>query len=165
MKTDWNDQAKAVCGACGGRCCIGACPPLSSERIAIILSRGDYRDSIEQNGYRRLKTNDDGSCSQLCEGRCRIHAFKPETCTAGPFTFAKTGQMLEIFLKWESVCPLVRFLKADRDMYAMQYRRAVDQLSHLVASLPSDELEIISRIPEPETDLVAVIPLAEVRSF
>ena len=165
MKTDWNDQAKAVCGACGGRCCIGACPPLSSERIAIILSRGDYRDSIEQNGYRRLKTNDDGSCSQLCGGRCRIHAFKPETCTAGPFTFATTDRTLEIFLKRESDCPLVRLLKADPEMYAMQYHRAVDQLSRLVASLPMDELAIISRIPEPETDLVAVIPLAEVRSF
>lgn len=92
-------------------------------------------------------------------GRCRIHSAKPETCVAGPFTFEVTDQTLSLFLKRESACPLVKYLKEDPEAYQEQYREAVRRLVRLARSLPRTELDVISRIPEPETDLVAGIPL------
>ena len=161
MHTDWIQRAEALCGSCGGRCCNGACPPLSRERAGILISHGEYWDRIEYRGYRRIRAKDNGDCTMLTGGRCEIHAFKPETCAAGPFTFAITDRTIEIFLKRESVCPLIPHLKADREMYDVQYRKAIDQLSRLVAQLPDNELRIISAIPEDETDLVAILPRPE----
>ena len=162
MLTDWMLHAEEICGSCGGHCCNGACPPLSDERIRIILSHGRFADRIEKEGYRRIRTKENGECSMFNDGRCAIHAFKPETCIAGPFTFDVTEDSLRIFLKTESICPLVPHLKANREMYEMQYSRAVGNISRLVASLPDDELRVISAIPEPDTELVASIPLRKV---
>jgi uncharacterized protein len=153
----WFLQAEAICAACGGHCCIGACPPLCTERIETILSHGDYRDRMEDGGYRRIRTKENGECSMLEHGKCQIHAFKPETCLAGPFTFDVTDTRLAIYLKHESICPLVTHLKASREMYDRQYQRAVGQITHLVARLPDDELQVISSIPEDETDLVVTL--------
>jgi uncharacterized protein len=150
-------QQEAICETCGGKCCIGACPPLCTERIGTILSHGDYRDRIEEQGYRRIKTKENGECSMMEHGRCIIHDFKPETCLAGPFTFDVTGTSLAIYLKQEAICPLVTLLKADRAMYDRQYGRAIETISHLVARLPEDELQVISSIPEDETVLVATL--------
>ena len=161
MDTDWSLRAEAICAACGGHCCNGACPPLSGERISTILAAGDYSSCIETDGYRRIRTKENGECAMFDAGRCRIHAVKPETCMAGPFTFAVTGKTLEIYLKQESICPLVTHLKADAGMYAKQYQRAVDHITRLVAALPGEEIAIISAIPEPETDLVATIPIRD----
>ncbi|MDD1705370.1 MAG: YkgJ family cysteine cluster protein [Methanoregula sp.] len=154
-------KAEAVCHACGGICCNGACPPLSEERIRIILSYGDFHERIEKVGYHRIKGGKDGLCSMLSEGKCAIHAFKPETCIAGPFTFDLTDHSLRIFLKQEKICPLVAVLKANRAMYDLQFGRAVESIAHLVARLLDDELAIISALPEPDTDQVAELPLPE----
>lgn len=162
MHTNWMLRAEAICGSCGGRCCTDACPPLCDERIKIILSHGRFASYFEKNGYRRIMAKENGECSMLMNGRCIIHAFKPETCMAGPFTFGVTDKTLEIFLKKESICPLIPHLKEDREMYEMQYNRAIEHISRLVASLPDNELRIISAIPEPETELVAIIPLQQV---
>jgi uncharacterized protein len=162
MHSDWMLRAEAICGSCGGHCCSGACPPLCDERIRIILSHGDFAEQIEKKGYRRVRTKENGECSMFNAGKCRIHAFKPETCMAGPFTFDVTDQTLEIFLKKENICPLIPHLKADREMYEMQYNRALEHIFRLVASLPDDELRIISEIEEPDTELVAIIPLRQV---
>ncbi len=159
MHTDWMIHAEAICGSCGGRCCIGACPPISPERMRIILSHGDYADRFEQNGYRRIRAREDGGCTMLRDGRCTIHACKPETCMAGPFTFSTTDRTLEIFLKTETICPLVRYLKSDPAVYEMQYHRALEHISRLVAALSEDELRVISGIPEPDTELVAILAL------
>ena len=159
MENDWLLRAEAICAECGGHCCHGACPPLCDERIETILANGDFADRIEQNGYRRIRTKENGECTMYEEGKCRIHAFKPETCVAGPFTFSVTGHTLEIFLKNESICPLVPHLKAEPEMYDIQYRRAVEHIRRLVDALPDHELEVISAIPEPDTELVAAIPL------
>lgn len=161
MDTDWSLRAEAICSACGGHCCDGACPPLSRGRKKTILAAGDYSACIERDGYQRIRTKENGECAMFDAGRCRIHAIKPETCMAGPFTFAVTGETLEIYLKQESICPLVAHLKADADMYAKQYERAVDHITRLVAALPKEEIGIISAIPEPETDLVAKIPIRD----
>jgi Fe-S-cluster containining protein len=152
-------QAEAVCHACGGICCTDACPPLSAERIGIILSRGNFADRIEKQGYHRVKAGKDGLCSMLSNGKCAIHAFKPETCIAGPFTFDVTDRTLQIFLKHETICPLVAILKTNRELYDLQYERAVQNISHLVTRLPMNELAVISAIPEPDTELVAELPL------
>jgi uncharacterized protein len=159
MHTDWMLRAEEICGSCGGHCCTGACPPLCDERIRIILAHGDFSDCIEKNGYRRIRTKENGECSMFDKGRCIIHAFKPETCVAGPFTFDVTGDSLQIFLKTEGICPLVPHLRASAGMYEMQFRRAVEHISRLIAALPESELRVISQIPEPDTDLVAIIPL------
>ena len=162
MHSDWMLRAEAICGSCGGHCCNGACPPLCDERIAVILSRGNFKDRIETNGYRRIRTKENGECAMFESGKCIIHAFKPETCMAGPFTFGVTDRNIEIFLKQESICPLIPHLKADREMYTMQYNRAVEHITNLVGSLPDNELRIISAIPEPETDLIAILPRTKV---
>jgi uncharacterized protein len=162
MQTDWMIRAGEICRSCGARCCIGACPPLSDERIRIILSNGDFTDRIERNGYRRIRTKENDECSMLEDGRCVIHGFKPETCAAGPFTFDVGDHAIRIFLKKENLCPIVPHLKASREIYRVQYERALDNISRLVASLPEDELRIISSIDEPDTELVATIPLRQV---
>jgi uncharacterized protein len=162
MQTNWMLRAEEICGSCGGHCCTGACPPLCDERISIILSHGDFADRIEKEGYRRIRTKSNGECSMFDAGKCGIHAFKPETCVAGPFTFDVTDEYLQIFLKTENICPLVPHLKANREMYEMQFGRAIEHISRLVASLPADELRVISAIEEPDTELVATFPLSQV---
>jgi Fe-S-cluster containining protein len=162
MHTDWMLRAEAICGSCGGRCCIEACPPLSDERMQIILAHGDYADRFERTGYRRIRAKKNGECVMLQGGRCSIHACKPETCMAGPFTFSTGDRTLEVFLKKESICPLVPFLKSNPDVYEMQFHRALEHLTRLVAALSEHDLWIISAIPEPETELVAIIPLPQV---
>ena len=157
MTGDWTERAEAICHACGGTCCRDACPPLSTARIRAILSRGPHGDKIEQNGYRRIRIRTNGMCAMMENGRCAIHEVKPETCQAGPFTFSVTGSTIEIFLKHETICPLVTFLRGDPQMYSDQYAKAVTNISDLVAALPEDELRMISDIPEPETDKVGEI--------
>jgi Fe-S-cluster containining protein len=158
LTDDWNLRAEAICHTCGGHCCDGACPPLSTDRIRIILAHGSHNDKIEQNGYHRIRTKENGECAMMENGRCIIHAIKPETCRAGPFTFSVTGTVIEIFLKHESICPLVTHLKADPEMYAKQYARAAENIVELVAALPEEELLVISAIPEPDTDKIAELP-------
>jgi len=159
MMQSFEETAEAICAECGGRCCHEAHPPLSPARLAEFRARGVPLSVAEFDGYTRMKSHDDGMCIMCSGGKCRVHAFKPETCVAGPFTFEVQDHTLHLFLKHESICPLVPYLKADGDAYAAQFRIAVKSLMALVRSLPCDELEVINRIPEPETELVAEIPL------
>jgi Fe-S-cluster containining protein len=158
MTENWLLKAEEICHTCGGHCCIGAQPPLSSERIAIILEKGDLAHCIGNNGYRFVRSTENGECILQKNGRCQIHAIKPETCRAGPFTFDVKGDTIEIFLKYESICPIVRLLKEVPEAYEQQYKEAVTHITHLVAHLPADELDVICRIEEPDTELVAKIP-------
>ena len=91
--------------------------PLSQERIDILLESGVAPRRMEFAGYKRLKLKPDGFCILFQNGKCSIHSIKPETCVAGPFTFDMEGSRLQIFLKKESLCPMVRILKADRKAY------------------------------------------------
>jgi hypothetical protein len=103
----------------------------------------DLLGRIEQNGYRRLKVREDG------------------TCRAGPFTFDIHDGKLEIFLKKESICPLVGHLKYYPEAYRQQYEHAVQNLASLVQALPACELSEILKVDEPETEKVAEIPLQD----
>ena len=98
-------------------------------------------------------------CVMCRDGRCAVHDHKPETCISGPFTFDMKEHMIAIYVKKEEICPLVQYLKHDRGLYREQMRLAVDHIRRLFSDMPPGEMEIVLSIPEPATDLVAVIPL------
>jgi len=159
MTQEFEDAASAICACCGARCCREARPPLSPRRIALLLEKGVCPGDIEYAGYYRIRAREDGLCAMCSGGRCRIHGYKPETCRAGPFTFDVEGGTVRVYLKHDSLCPLVPALKADPERYGEQFRSAVGNILALARSLPPDELAVISAIPEPDCDLVAEIPL------
>jgi len=134
---------------------------LSQERIDILRDNGVPADYVEFAGYRRLRLRQDGFCVLFHEGKCSIHSIKPETCVAGPFTFDIKDGKLQIFLKRESICPMVRFLKADRKAYDGMFETAVEKITDLVKAVAHDEMAEILKIDEPETDLVAEIALSD----
>jgi uncharacterized protein len=153
-------QACSGCYLYGG-CCFEAKPPLSQERIDILLKNGVAEDAIEFVGYRRLRLKQDGFCVLFQNGKCSIHCIKPETCVAGPFTFDIKDNVLQIFLKRDNICPMVRFLKANRKAYDGLFETSVENIMHLVNSVPAAEMAEILKIEEPETDLVAEIQLSD----
>lgn len=113
---------------------------------------------FEFAGYKRLKVKENGVCILFEQGMCRIHAVKPETCRAGPFTFDVRGDVIEIFLKFESICPLVTLLKKNPRAYQLQYDLAVKNITHLVNNLTREEIDAICSIDEPETKKVGEVP-------
>jgi Fe-S-cluster containining protein len=159
------DALSKACSECHleGGCCFEARPPLSQERIEILLKNGVSPDAIEFAGYRRLGLGQDGFCVLFRDGKCSIHSIKPETCVAGPFTFDISGNFLRIFIKRESICPMVRFLKANRKVYDALFEEAAQSIIDLVAAVPAEEMAEIIKIDEPETDLVARIRLEDCR--
>jgi Fe-S-cluster containining protein len=152
-----------ACGECHlvGGCCFEARPPLSQDRIDILLEKGVSPDAIEFTGYKRLRLESDGFCVLFHDGKCSIHSIKPETCVAGPFTFDIKGEILQIFLKKESICPMVRFLKENRKAYDQLFDVSVKKILDLVYAVPASEMAEILKIEEPETDLVAEIMLKD----
>lgn len=159
MNPEFEKTASAICARCGAKCCHEARPPLSPMMVAVLLENGVSPADIEYAGYYRIRTQENGMCVMCSGGKCRIHPFKPETCRAGPFTFDVEEGYVRIFLKHDSLCPLVPFLKSDPAMYAEQFRVAAENILSLARSLGPDELAVISAIPEPDCDLVAQIPL------
>jgi uncharacterized protein len=158
MTQDWFTRAEAVCMHCGGRCCTNANPPLSAHGYGRLVAGGVPEDSFEWRGYHAVKSRGDGTCI-FCHGsRCSIHSIKPETCRAGPFTFAVKGDVIEIFLKYETICPVVRLLKEVPGAYEYQFARAKKSIARLVSDLTEGELDAISKIEEPDTEKVAEIP-------
>lgn len=150
---------------CGGHCCDGAHPPISDSCYRRLTAAGVSPDCFEYAGYRRLKVHPDGTCIMMNDGKCTIHAIKPETCRAGPFTFDVLDGQLEIFLKYESICPIVGLLKKTPAAYDQQYEQAIKNITHLAANLPAAELDVISRIDEPETEKITEIPMKDIGSY
>ena len=153
-------QACNECHLVGG-CCFDARPPLSQERIDILLKNGVCEDAVEFAGYKRLRLKPDGFCVLFQDGKCSIHSIKPETCVAGPFTFDMKGNILQIFIKRESICPMVRFLKANRKAFDGLFEASVERIMELLDKVPPEEMAEILKIDEPETDLVAEIKLKD----
>ncbi len=158
MTPDWLIRAEDTCMHCGGRCCIDAHPPLSEHCYQRLVSQGIPEDSFEWRGYHAVRARGDGTCIFCAGNRCRIHTIKPETCRAGPFTFDVKGDIIEIFLKHEAICPVVGLLKEVPEAYEFQFSLAKKSITHLVKNLTEAELEVICRIDEPETEKVAEIP-------
>ena len=163
MDEDLCQTLSRACDDChlAGGCCFEARPPLSQKRIDILMENGVSADAIEFVGYKRLRLRQDGFCVLFRDGKCSIHDIKPETCVAGPFTFDIEGDMLQIFLKRESICPMVRFLRANRKAYDALFETSVEKIMDLIRSVPEEEMAQILQIDEPETDLVAEIRLED----
>ena len=159
MQKSRQERIEEICRSCGGECCRHAHPPISPGRRSILLSIGCPDTSFEYAGYSRLKCQTDGMCVMCMDGRCAIHEHKPETCVSGPFTFDMKDNMIEIYVKQEQICPLAGYLRQDPDLYQEQLHCAVAHIRRLFFELPQDELQTVLAIPEPETDLVAVIPM------
>jgi uncharacterized protein len=155
----WLLRAETICLDCGGHCCDDAHPPVSSSCYERLTGAGVSPDEFEFTGYTRLRTRENGECILWENGKCRIHAFKPETCRAGPFTFDMKGDLIGIYLKHESICPIVRLLKEVPEAYRQQYELAVQSITHLVRNLTDDEISVICQIDEPETEKVAEVTL------
>lgn len=158
MTQDWLIQAETICLRCGGHCCHEARPPISGPCFQRLVAAGVPEDVFERNGYRSIRTREDGTCTCCTGGKCGIHAIKPETCRAGPFTFNVKGDTIEIFLKFEEICPVVRLYRENPEAYEQQYALAVKSITHLVSNLTDEELEAVCRIDEPQTEKVAEIP-------
>jgi len=62
-----------------------------------------------------------------------------------------------MYLKHETICPVVRLLKESPEPYRQQYERAVQSITHLVQNLTKDELSAVCQIDEPETEKVAEV--------
>jgi Fe-S-cluster containining protein len=156
---DWQKHAETVCLDCGARCCYEAHPPVSSSCYELLTGAGISPDNFEFTGYTLLKTKQNGECILLENDKCRVHSFKPETCRAGPFTFDVQHDMIVMYLKHETLCPVVRLLKSSPEAYRQQYERAVQNITHLVRNLTEDEISAICQIDEPETEKVAEVAL------
>ena len=163
MDEDLCQTLSRACDDChlAGGCCFEARPPLSQKRIDILMENGVSADAIEFVGYKRLRLRRDGFCVLFRDGKCSIHDIKPETCVAGPFTFDIEDDMLQIFLKRESICPMVRFLRANRKAYDALFETSVEKIMDLIRSVPEEEMAQILQIDEPQTDLVAEIRLED----
>ena len=163
MDEDLCQALSQACDDChlAGGCCFEARPPLSQKRIDILMENGVNPDAVEFAGYKRLRLGPDGFCVLFFDGKCSIHDIKPETCVAGPFTFDINGDMLQIFLKRESICPMVRFLRTNRKAYDALFETSVEKIMDLIRSVPEEEMAQILQIDEPETDLVAEIRLED----
>ncbi len=163
MDEDLCQALSRACDDChlAGGCCFEARPPLSQKRIDMLMENGVSADAIEFVGYKRLCLRQDGFCVLFRDGKCSIHDIKPETCVAGPFTFDIEGDMLQIFLKRESICPMVRFLRANRKAYDALFETSVEKIMDLIRSVPEEEMAQILQIDESETDLVAEIRLED----
>lgn len=163
MDEDLCQTLSRACDDChlAGGCCFEARPPLSQKRIDMLMENGVSADAIEFVGYKRLRLRQDGFCVLFRDGKCSIHDIKPETCVAGPFTFDIEGDMLQIFLKRESICPMVRFLRANRKAYDALFETSVEKIMDLIRSVPEEEMAQILQIDEPQTDLVAEIRLED----
>ena len=142
---------------CGGHCCIDAHPPVSRSCSERLVGAGVSPDMFEYSGYKRLKVKENGVCILSEQGTCRIHAVKPETCRAGPFTFDVQGDVIVMYLKYESICPLVKLFKETPEAYRQQYDLAVKSITHLVSNLTQEEIDAICCIDEPETEKVSEV--------
>ena len=158
MTQDWLLEAETICLRCGGHCCDEAHPPISEHCYRRLVAAGVPEEIFEREGYRSIRTRNDGTCICCTGGKCAIHAIKPETCRAGPFTFDVKGDTIEIFLKFEEICPVVRLYKDTPEAYRQQYELAVKSISHLVSNLTDAEIAAICLIEEPQTEKVAEIP-------
>lgn len=156
------DLLTQICDKCGGRCCYFAKPPLTEERISILLENGMTLDDIVFGTYRKLDCKSTGFCVGFKDGRCRVQHVKPETCVAGPFTFDIRNDKLEIYLKQERICELVAFLKSNPEVYKEQYDLALQNIAQLLKALPKEELAELLKVEEDATDLVVKLPLDEV---
>ncbi|MEM4616417.1 MAG: YkgJ family cysteine cluster protein [Archaeoglobaceae archaeon] len=152
-----------ICSKCGGKCCFEAKPPISNKRLKILLENGISSDFVEFGKYKHLKLKNDGYCVFFDNGKCKIHGIKPETCVAGPITFDIREGKLELYIKKETICPLVKFLKENEGVLKEHMNIALEKILDLIRELEKGELEEILKIEEPETEKIFEVNLKELR--
>ncbi|NHW23701.1 MAG: YkgJ family cysteine cluster protein [Archaeoglobales archaeon] len=150
-----------ICSKCGGKCCFEARPPISNKRLKILMENGIGPEFVEFGKYKHLKLRNDGYCVLFENGKCKIHEIKPETCVAGPITFDIKGGKLELYIKKETICPLVKFLKENEAVFREHLKIATEKIVELIKELDNGELEEILKIEEPETEKILEISLKE----
>ncbi|MEM2324514.1 MAG: YkgJ family cysteine cluster protein, partial [Archaeoglobaceae archaeon] len=143
------------------KCCFEAKPPISKKRLQILLQNGIKAECIEFGKYKHLKVKSNGYCVFFSNGKCEIHNIKPETCVAGPITFDIKGDKLEIYIKKETLCPLVGFLREKKEILSTHIKIAIENIIELIKYLDKNELEEILKIEEPETEKLFEISLKE----
>ena len=126
------DLLTKICDKCGGRCCYYARPPLTEERISILIENGVTFDEIMFREHRMLDCKSTGFCIGW-DGRCRIQQVKPETCVAGPSFDICDGSWR---LPKKDASATWLFLKSDRAAYDEQFELAVQNIQHLVRAFP-----------------------------
>lgn len=150
-----------VCANCPISCCVGARPPVTSERKMTIenylKTAGLMIENAfeEKNRYTFPKEIEGNKCVFLDKNakKCLIHSVKPETCAAGPVTFdvnLKTGE-IEWFLKTEKICPLAGVLYKNKWELQSHLESARRELFKLVNDLDAEALQAILKIEEPDT--------------
>lgn len=152
-----------ICSKCGGKCCFDAKPPISKKRLKVLLENGISSDFVEFGKYKHLKLKEDGYCVFFENGKCKIHKIKPETCVAGPITFDIKGDVLELYIKKESICPLVEFLKKNESVLKEHLSIALSKILELIKELEKEELDEILKIEEPETEKIFEVNLKVLR--
>ena len=152
----------SICAKCGGRCCYYTRPPLTEERISVLVDNGISLDDIRWGKYRALELKSTGFCKGYQDGSCRFNGTKPELCAAGPFIFDIKDDKLEIFIKKDRLCPLASYLKSHPDEFKQKYNSAVYHIVKFVRALPEEELVEVLKQEKPESEKVDEIPLAEV---
>jgi len=149
-----------VCSRCEGVCCQDANPPLSETRKKIISEylkkqKINIKEPFTKAGYSYPAIDQASFCVFLDKktGKCIVHPVKPETCVAGPVTFDinfSTGKV-EWFLKKNEICAYAGKLYPNKEAFKRHFDVAREQLSKLISELSPEEVEIILKIPEPET--------------
>jgi len=158
LTEDWLGNAEKTCMRCGEHCCVDAHPPVPRSCCESLTAAGVSPDLFEDVGYKRLKARENGVCILSKNGKCAIHAIKPETWRAGPFTFDVKGEVIEICLKFSGIYPLVNLLKNTSGAYQLQYDLAEKNITHLVSNLTQEEIDAVCRIDGPETEKVSEFP-------
>lgn len=67
------------------------------------------------------------------------------------------GDVIEVYLKFPGICPLVTLLKNTPEAYQIQYDLAVKSFTHLVSNLTQEEIDAVCRIDEPKTEKVSEV--------
>lgn len=149
-----------VCSQCKSICCQDAKPPLTENRKKIIKKYlKEQKINIEKpfakENYSYPAVDELVFCRLFNKktGKCSVHAFKPETCVAGPVTFDInfSTKKVEWFLKKSELCAFAGVLYSDKAAFKQHLEATKKELTELIHQLDADELRAIVKIEEPQT--------------
>jgi Fe-S-cluster containining protein len=149
-----------VCSKCKITCCQDANPPLTRQRLNILLEYCKEQNIPVQNSFGGKDyvhpASDVGGICVFYDNqtkRCKVHPVKPETCRAGPVTFdinLKTRKV-EFYLKKGEICGLAQLLYENPKSLGKHLEPAKKEIMRLISELDTDSLAAILKIPEPQT--------------
>ena len=165
-----------VCSQCKTGCCQDAKPPLSEKRKKIIKEYIEKQKiSIEKpfvkEHYSYPAVDELVFCRLFSKetGKCSVHPVKPETCRAGPVTFAInfSTKKVEWFLKKSEICAFAGVLYRNKVAFKDHFELAKKELTQLIQELDPEELRLILNIEEPYTFKIGEddLPLDVVRKL